>query len=100
MSSPLPSRPVRTVSAQAPSAHEALVLRLGAGAAGGVFLASAALAAEQAREHMALLGTLCGAGSNPHCGWCYGAAGLVLAGLAACFHAARLAPADPIRRAA
>jgi hypothetical protein len=62
---------------------EALVLRLGAGLVGCVLLTAASLAASLAREHMIFLGTICGVGSHPHCGWCYGAAGLVLAGLAA-----------------
>lgn len=62
---------------------EALVLRLGAGLVGGMLLTAASLAASLARDHMISLGTICGAGSHPHCGWCYGAASLVLAGLAA-----------------
>jgi len=59
------------------------VFRLGAGTVGGVLFASSGLAADQALQHMALLRTICGAGDAPHCGWCYGAAGLLLAGLAA-----------------
>lgn len=68
---------------------EDLVLRLGAGGIGAIFIASSALAADLARQHMAVLGTICGAGSDPHCSWCYGAASLVLAGLAAFLYAAR-----------
>lgn len=68
---------------------EDLVLRLGAGLIGAICIASAALAAEFARQHMAVLGTICGAGPHPHCGWCFGAAGLVLVGLAAFLHAVR-----------
>lgn len=73
------------------------VLRLGAGVAGVVLAASAALATELAIEHMRLLGIICGAESQPHCGWCYGAVGLGLAGLTAFAYALR--PAAP-RRAA
>lgn len=68
--------------------------RLGAGTVGGVLLASAALAADFAREHMALIGTICGANPTPHCGWCFGAAGLALAGLVAV--AVALSPARAI----
>ena len=70
-------------------ATEDLVLRLGAGLIGALCLASSVLAAELARQHMALLGTICGAGPHPHCGWCYGAASLVLVGLVAFLYAAR-----------
>jgi hypothetical protein len=73
--------------------HEDLTFRAGAGAAGGVLLASAALAADLARDHMILFGTICGADHVPHCGWCYSAAGLAIAGLAA--FAVALAPARP-----
>ena len=66
------------------------VFRWGAGTVGGVLLASAGLAADLSRDHMVVLGTFCGAGPVPHCGWCYGAAGLALVGLAA--FAAALAP--------
>jgi hypothetical protein len=69
---------------------EDFAFRAVAGAAGGVLLASAGLAADFARSHMTLLGTVCGASPVPHCGWCYGAASLVLAGLAA--FAVALAP--------
>ncbi|HKP80019.1 MAG TPA: hypothetical protein VJU34_12930 [Phenylobacterium sp.] len=68
-------RPVRPTEDQ--------LLRLGAALAGAIFLASAALAAVIARDHMVALGTVCGAASHAHCGWCLGTAGLVLAGLAA-----------------
>ena len=63
--------------------HEDQLLRLGAALTGTVLMASAALAGELARDHMVVLGAICGAGPDPHCGWCFGAAGLVLAGLAA-----------------
>lgn len=62
---------------------EEVALRAGYGVAGLALTASAALAADLALEHMALLGVVCGASPHPHCGWCYGAAGLALAGLAA-----------------
>lgn len=65
------------------------VLRLGAVLTGLTLLASAGLAAELARGHMAVLGATCGAGNAPHCAWCFGAAGLALAGLAAFVYAAR-----------
>lgn len=58
------------------------ILRLGAALSGVVLTASAALAADLARAHMAQLGALCGAGTHPHCGWCYAAAALAFAGLA------------------
>jgi len=59
------------------------MLRLGAALTGIVLMTSASLAADLAREHMLVLGAVCGAGPHPHCGWCLGAASLVLAGLAA-----------------
>lgn len=59
------------------------ILRLGAALAGAIFLSSGAIAAELARDHMVALGTICGATDHPHCGWCLGAASLVLAGLVA-----------------
>ncbi|WP_293456273.1 hypothetical protein [Phenylobacterium sp.] len=71
-------------------------LRIGASLLGAVLLLSAALAADLAREHMAALGAICGAGPHPHCGWCYAAASLVLAGLAAFAVAWRPAP-PPLR---
>jgi hypothetical protein len=69
---------------------EDVAFRTGAGTVGGVLLTSAGFAADLARDHMVVLGTVCGAGQTPHCGWCFGAAGLALAGLAA--FAAALAP--------
>lgn len=60
----------------------AQLVRFGGVLTGATFIASAALAGDLAREHMALLGTICGSGPHPHCGWCYGAASLLLAGLA------------------
>lgn len=59
--------------------------RLGAGAVGGVLFASSGFAADQALDHMVPFGTICGASHVPHCGWCYSAAGLLLAALAAFF---------------
>jgi len=73
--------------------NEDRTFRAGAGTVGGVLLASAALAADLARDHMVLFGTVCGADPFPHCGWCYGAAGLAITGLAA--FAVALAPARP-----
>jgi hypothetical protein len=73
--------------------YEDRVFRLGAGTVGGILLASAGLAADLARDHMALIGTICGANPAPHCGWCYGAAGLALAGFAAV--AVAVAPSRP-----
>ena len=69
---------------------EDFAFRAGAGTVGGVLLASAGLAADLARDHMILLGTVCGPNPVPHCGWCFGAAGLAIAGLAA--FAAAMAP--------
>jgi hypothetical protein len=71
------------------TAHEDPVLRFGAVVAGGLFLTAASVAVDLAQWHMAGLGTICGASSHPHCGWCFGAAGLVLAGLAAFAYALR-----------
>lgn len=70
--------------------------RLFAGIAGLVLLAWAADAAEFAARHMSALGVICGA-EAPHCGWCYVAAALGLAGLAALGFAARPAPLQRIR---
>ena len=69
------------------------VARLAAVLSGFALTASAVLAADLAREHMARLGALCGAAPHPHCGWCYAAAALALAGLAAFAAALRPAPA-------
>ncbi|WP_374470016.1 hypothetical protein [Phenylobacterium sp.] len=56
--------------------------RLGAATAGVVLLASAALAARLAWQHMAFLGEICGTSlTAPHCGWCAAAAALTAAGL-------------------
>lgn len=49
---------------------------------GMVLLAGAVLAAELARRHMALLGSICG-DAAPHCAWCFATAGFALAGVAA-----------------
>lgn len=73
---------------------ESLILRLGAGVIGLVLLAAGSLAASLAGEHMIQLGTICGGGAQPHCGWCYAAVGLGLAGLAAFALAARRPPME------
>ena len=70
-------------------ATEDRILRLGAALTGIAFLASASLAWEMARAHMAFLGAICGAGPAPHCGWCLGAASLALTGLAGFAYALR-----------
>lgn len=72
-----------------PALTEDQAFRLGAGLIGLTLTTSGALAADLAREHMAFVGAICGASPHPHCGWCYGAAGLVLVGLAAFAAAAR-----------
>ena len=77
-----------------PVLDESLILRLGAGLVGGVLLAAASLAASLAWDHMSRLGTICGDVAQPHCGWCYAAAGLGLAGLAAFVMAARRPPME------
>jgi hypothetical protein len=66
-----------------PVPSEELILRAGAGLTGLSLLGSAALAADLAGQHMAALGTICGATPHPHCAWCLGAVGLALAGLTA-----------------
>ena len=48
-----------------------------------------AVATQIAIEHMARDAAICGP-LNGHCGWCYGAAGLIIAALAAFGLAARL----------
>lgn len=65
------------------------VLRLGAALAGVLLSASAALSADLAAQHMRVLGVICGASPHPHCGWCYGAVSLGLAGLTAFAYAVR-----------
>lgn len=66
-----------------PTFNEASLERVATGLLGGVLLATAGLSAGLARDHMILLGAICGAGHAPHCGWCYGAVGFALAGLTA-----------------
>ena len=61
-----------------PPSEEA-VARGAAGLAGLMLLVAATLAAGLALRHMALLGDLCGA-ATPHCGWCFTAAALAIAG--------------------
>lgn len=72
---------------------EDAILRFGTGLVAAILLLAALLAAGLARDHMAALGSICGASSYPHCGWCYGAAGLFTAGLAAFAVALRPTPA-------
>ncbi len=55
---------------------------LAAGMLGFTLTASAAFAADLAREHMLSLGTICGA-EVAHCGWCYAAVPFGLAGASA-----------------
>ena len=76
------------------------ILRLGAALSSLIFLVSAELAGDLAGGHMDAIGTICGAANAPHCLWCFGAASLVLAGLAALAVALRpaLAPARRRRR--
>jgi hypothetical protein len=62
--------------------------RLGVRLIGLLSLASAGISGLLAREHATLAGAICGAGHNPHCGWCYGAVGFALAGLTALVAAA------------
>jgi hypothetical protein len=75
-----------------PSSAEAQVLSLGWALAGALLIAGGVLAADLAVLHMRTAGAICGAGSIPHCSWCFGAAGLVVAGLAAFLQAAQLRP--------
>ena len=66
------------------AATEDQLFSAGCAVTGLTLAAGAALAADLARDHMMLLGEICGAAaSHPHCGWCYAAAGLASAGLAA-----------------
>jgi len=74
------------------------ILRLGAALSSLIFLVSAELAGDLAGGHMDAIGTICGAANAPHCLWCFGAAGLVLAGLAAFAVAIRPAPVPARRR--
>jgi hypothetical protein len=83
---------------RAANAIEQQLMALGAAATGVLFTAGAALAAEQAQAHMLALGTICGAGSHPHCGGCFGAAGLGMAGLAGFVAALRLSPRPALLR--
>jgi hypothetical protein len=81
--------PTETSMSPHRAAREDTVLRLGSGLIGLILTTAAYLSAELARDHMASLGTMCGAGPHPHCGWCYSAASLLLVGLAAFAHATR-----------
>ena len=70
--------------------REPEILRLGAVLTGVLLVAGALMAGDLARTHMLILHAICGAGpSAPHCGWCFGAASLGSAGLAAFAWAAR-----------
>lgn len=78
-------------------------LRFGAALSSLIFLGSAKLSLDLALDHMARLGTICGAASAPHCGWCFGAAGLAIAGLAAAGVALKpgaFAPAQVVSKSA
>jgi hypothetical protein len=66
-----------------PTPIQTRVERMATGLLGASLLASAALAAGLARDHMALNGVICGGAEVAHCGWCYAAAALGLSGLAA-----------------
>jgi hypothetical protein len=90
---PMARRPVPTE----PALTEDHLLRLGAALSGAVLSASAALAADLARGHMAQLSDLCGVGTHPHCGWCYATAALALAGFAAFVGALRPASLSQIK---
>ena len=68
---------------------EPRLVRLGAALTGVVLTASAVIAGDLATAHMQAVGAICGASLAPHCGWCFGAASLSLAGLAAFAYAAR-----------
>lgn len=59
------------------------LFRTGVALLGATLTGAAAFSADFARMHMLSLGTVCGADPHPHCGWCFGAASLGLAGLAA-----------------
>jgi hypothetical protein len=63
--------------------------RIGTGLIGLMLFTCAALSQALARGHIAGRGVICGADRIPHCGWCYGAAGFALAGLAAFLLASR-----------
>jgi hypothetical protein len=78
-----------------PHLDEDVLLRRGFALLGVILLASAALALDAAREHMAWLSAICGDATHPHCGWCYATAGFALAGLSALVAAVR-----PARRVA
>jgi hypothetical protein len=46
-------------------------------------LASAGICGLLAEDHVILRGAICGGARITHCGWCFGATGLAVAGLAA-----------------
>jgi hypothetical protein len=66
-----------------------MVRRAELGPCGTLSLASAGICGLLAAQHASLRDAICGAGHIPHCGWCVGAAGFALAGLAALYAAAR-----------
>jgi hypothetical protein len=67
-----------------------LVGRLAAFLGATTLFVLAAQAFALARRHMALIGDICGAAPETlHCAWCFVAAGLALAGLAALIFALR-----------
>lgn len=68
---------------QPPTIDDPLMIAPRMGLAGAILLAAGLLAADRAIAHMAWLKTICGGGSDPHCGWCLAAAALIMAGLAA-----------------
>jgi hypothetical protein len=72
------------------------LFRTGVAILGATLTGAAALSADFARMHMLSLGTVCGADPHPHCGWCFGAASLGLAGLAAFYLALAPARARPL----
>lgn len=51
--------------------------------AGAVLVAGGLFAAGRAIVHMAALKAICGAGPDPHCGWCFAAVALIAAGVTA-----------------
>ena len=58
------------------------ILPLTAGLAGFALTAASAFCADLSADHMARLGSICGA-QAPHCGWCYAAVAFGLAGASA-----------------
>ena len=71
-------------------------LRAGGALTGAILTASAALAADLCQAHPAMMGPICGASSQPVCGWLVASVGLGLSAFAAFALAA--APAASSRR--